>query len=59
MAATTDVTVRHGLQAPVKTWEIVDRTANAVVWRSATVNTNRDTIILQASAGVTVLVRFT
>jgi hypothetical protein len=56
--ATTDVTVLHGLGAPVLTWEVVDRNANAVVWRSPTVNARpRDTLILQASAPVTVLIR--
>ena len=58
--ATTDVAVLHGVGAPVRTWEIVDKDADANVWRSATVNNRlRDTIILQASAPVTVLIRFT
>lgn len=59
-AATTDTPVRHGLGAPVRTWDVVDRNANAVVWQSSTVNSSmRDKIILQASAPVTVLIRFT
>lgn len=59
-AATTDTTVFHGLGAPVLTWEIVDRDADANVWRSDTVNARpRETIILQASAPMTVLLRFT
>ena len=58
-AATTDTPVIHGLKQPVTTWDIVDRSANAVVWQSATVNTEMaKKIILQASAPVTVLVRF-
>ena len=59
-AGTTDTAVRHALGAPVLTWEIVDRSANAVVWQSSTVNSSpRDVLILQASAPVTVLVRVT
>ena len=59
-AATTDTPLRHGLNAPVTTWEIVDRSANAVVWQSATVNAKlHDFLILQASAPVSVLIRVT
>jgi hypothetical protein len=58
--ATTDVTILTGLNAPVRTWEVVDRSANAVVWRSPTVNGRpRETLILQASAPVSVLIRVT
>lgn len=59
-AGTTDVVVRHGLQGAVQTWEVVDRSANATVWQSATVNGDpRTAIILQASAPVKVLIRVT
>lgn len=59
-AAATDVRVFHGLRAPVRTWEIVDKNADANVWRSSTENPNESLfIILQASAPVTVKLRFT
>jgi hypothetical protein len=54
---TQDWPVTHGLKA-VKTWEVVDRDANAVVWRSTAVNTNPSTILLRASAAVNVKLRF-
>jgi hypothetical protein len=58
-AASTDTPVVHGLGAPVRTFEVVDRTADVRVWRSSSVNSrSRDVIILQASAAATVLVRF-
>lgn len=59
-AANTDVQVFHGLDAPVRTWEVVDRDCDVQVWRSSTVNTRpRDTIILRVSgAPCSVLVRF-
>lgn len=58
-AATTDVQVFHGLKGPPVAWEVVDRDADAQVWKSATVNPRpRDAIILQASAPVTVKLRF-
>lgn len=57
---TGDTVVRHGLGAPPTSWEVVDINANAVVWRSATVNaTPAQTIILKASAPVIVKLRFT
>jgi len=59
-AATTDTPVRHGLRGPVLTWDVVDRDADANVWRSDTVNTNPlEVLILQASAPVTVTIRVT
>lgn|SRR5678815_2036023 len=57
-AATTDTIVRHGLSGPPVTWEVVDITDNAVIWRSPTVSARRDLIILQASSPVTAKVRF-
>lgn len=57
---TTDTQVFHGLDAPPSTWEVVDRDADANVWRSATVNARpRHLILLVASAPVNVLIRFT
>jgi hypothetical protein len=59
-AATTDVQVFHGLDAPVDTFEVVDRDADVRVWRSTSVNARpRHLIIMQASAAATVRVRFT
>lgn len=60
-AAATDTEVRHGLGAPVLTWEIVDRDADVNVWRSSTVNSRpRETLILQVSAApATILLRVT
>ena len=56
---TGDTVVTHGLGYVPRTWEIVDRDANANVWRSPTVNQRASsTIILRASAAVTVLLRF-
>jgi len=59
-ASNTDVQVFHGLAAPPRSWEVIDRDADVNVWRSSTVNTKpRETIILRASAApVTVTVRF-
>lgn len=59
-AANTDTPVTHGLGAPVLTFDVVDKTADVRVWRSATVNARpSDVIILRASsAPATVLVRF-
>lgn len=57
--ATTDVQVFHGLEEPPVSWEVIDLTADANVWRSTTVNNRpRSLIILQASAPVTARVRF-
>lgn len=57
--ATTDTIVTHNLGQAVTSWDIVDQDANAVVWKSATVNgTPTKTIILRASAPVTVAIRF-
>ena len=53
----TDVIVTHGLGYPPKTWEVVDRDANATVWRTAVATTK--TITLRASASVKVALRFT
>lgn len=54
---TTGVTrVSHGLgRAPVA-WQLVDKNAQADVWRNGTANS--DTIPLQASATVTVTIQF-
>lgn len=58
-SASTDVQVFHGLKGAPVSWEVVDKTADVNVWRSSTLNDRpRETIILQASADVTVLVRF-
>jgi len=58
--ANTDVQVFHGLAAPVRSWEVVDRDCDVNLWRSSTVNARpRDTIILRASAApLAVTVRF-
>jgi hypothetical protein len=59
LSASTDVIVRHGLDGPPVSWDVVDRDANANVWRSPTVNIRpREVIILRASAAAIVLVRF-
>jgi hypothetical protein len=59
-AATTDSIVTHGLGFAPRTWEIVDQDANAVLWRSGTRNERpTQTLIMQASAPVTVVLRFT
>ena len=36
--ASTDVQMRHGLKAPVKTLEVVYRNEDVIVWVSSTVN---------------------
>ena len=55
----TDTRVYHGLGRQMRTWEIVDRNANAVVWQATTVNSTPDKfIILRASAAVKIKVRF-
>lgn len=57
--AAVDTTVYHNLGQPVASWDIVDRDANANVWRSPTVNGNPSrTIILRASVPVNVVIRF-
>jgi hypothetical protein len=56
----TDTPVTHGLGYQPRTWDVVDRDSNAVVWRSGTVNQRASmVIILKASAPVTVQIRFT
>lgn len=55
----TDVIVRHGLDAPPTSWEVVDKTADINVWRSPTVTARRDVLILQASGAGTVTIRVT
>lgn len=58
--AATDSIVTHGLGFTPRTWEIVDQDASAVVWKSGTRNSRPTlTIILRASAPVTVVLRFT
>lgn len=59
-AANTDTQVFHGLKAPVRTWDVVNRDADVNLWQSDTVNTKpREAIILRASAApCTVLLRF-
>lgn len=58
-ASPNDTVVSHGLGQMLQSWEIVDRDANAVVWRSPTANpTPTLTIILRASAAVNVVLRF-
>lgn len=53
---TSSTNVAHQLgKAPVA-WLVVDRNANANVWRTGAANT--DTIPLQASATVTVTIQF-
>lgn len=56
---TSDTPVTHGLGHPVRTWEVVDRDANAVVWRPPTTVNNRpaQVLILRASAAVNVKLR--
>lgn len=57
---TRDWPVAHGLGQPVRTWEVVDQDANAVIWRSQAVNrAPKAVILLRASAPVSVLLRFT
>ncbi len=55
-----DTVVTHGLGHLPETWEVVDRDADANVWRSPTVNTRPlTTIILRATGAVHVTLRFT
>lgn len=55
-----DFEVRHQLGYIPKARDIVDIDANATIWRSPTVNADpRNTVILRASAAVTVTLRFT
>lgn len=53
---TSDTVVPHGLGQVPTTWEVVDRDANAVVWRTAAMT--RVSVTLRASAPVNVLIRF-
>lgn len=48
--------VAHQLGKIPVAWQVVDRNANAVIWRTGTANS--DTIPLQASATVTVTLQF-
>lgn len=57
-AGNTDVQVRHGLDGPPVSWEVVDRDTDANLWRSDTLETRRDVIILRSSAPTTVTIRF-
>jgi len=58
--AATDLQVRHGLNGPVRTFEVVRRADDVNVWESMTVNPNpREFIILQVSgAPCTLTIRF-
>ncbi len=55
---TTTVNVPHQLGKLPTHWIVTDQTANAQVFRDATVATTRDTIPLKASATVTVTLQF-
>lgn len=58
--ATTDTRVFHGLGHAVVTWEVVDIDGPATVYQSSSHNASPTKyIILQASAPVNVLLRFT
>lgn len=58
--ATTDTQVFHGLGALPLTIEVVGLNADAAVWESTTVNSQRDRyVLLRASAPVTATLRFT
>lgn len=56
--AIPDVKVTHGLGSAWRTWEIVDKNADANVWRSSTPNPQPEKfLILSASGPVTLKLR--
>lgn len=60
VAAAGDQKVFHGLGSAPKAWDLIDQDANAVVWRSATVNpTPQDYLLFRTTADVNVTIRFT
>lgn len=57
--ANVDTPVEHGLKRDLIGWVIVDKNANADVWKSATANPRpQDQIILIATASVAVKIYF-
>ncbi len=50
--------VRHGLGKIPVGWAVIDKTANADVWRDTTVATTNDVIPLRATGAVTVDLQF-
>lgn len=58
-AAGVDTKVFHGLGRPVASWEVLDKDADANLWRSPDPNARAGLyIVMQASAAVTVKLRF-
>jgi|ERR1700759_2067623 len=55
---TTTVAVAHQLGKKPVGWQIIDKNAQADVWRDSTQTTTNDTIPLKASATVTVDIQF-
>lgn len=52
LAATTPKVINHGLARQMLGWFLIDNTANAVVWRTAPLNSQ--TITLESSAITTI-----
>ena len=57
-AGSVDNRIAHGLRGTLSAWEIIDKSANADVWKSGTANADPTVILLRASAAVTVRLRF-
>lgn len=58
LKAGQDNLVVHGLGAPPRSWEIVDKDAQSDVWRSTTTTVTAQAIVFRCSADVNALIRF-